>query len=98
MTKVLNRNENPAYRRYVPFLDSSYNLYTLIYLTQIALFRTRYNEVKELGITSMEAALLLVVDGLGESATPAEISRCLFKKPHGICIRVKTSKGRQKLN
>ncbi len=80
MTEVLKRNENPAYRKYVPFLDSSYNLYTLIYLTQIALFRTRYNEVKELGITSMEAALLLVVDGLGESATPAEISRWMMRK------------------
>jgi len=80
VTKVLNRNENPAYRKYVPFLDSSYNLYTLIYLTQMALFRTRYNEVKELGITSMEAALLLVVDGLGESATPAEISRWMMRK------------------
>ena len=71
MTEVLKRNENPAYRKYVPFLDSSYNLYTLIYLTQIALFRTRYNQVKELGVTSLEAALLLVVD---------EISRWMMRK------------------
>ena len=77
---MFNRNETPAYRKYVPFLDSSYNLYTLIYLTQIALFRTRYNEVRELGVTSMEAALLLVVKGLGEQANPAEISRWMMRK------------------
>jgi DNA-binding MarR family transcriptional regulator len=77
---MFNRNETPAYRKYVPFLDSSYNLYTLIYLTQIALFRTRYNEVRELGVTSMEAALLLVVNGLGEQANPAEISRWMMRK------------------
>lgn len=77
---MFNRNENPAYRKYVSFLDSSYNLYALIYLTQIALFRTRYNEVRELGVTSMEAALLLVVNGLGESANPAEISRWMMRK------------------
>jgi len=80
MTEVLNRNENPAYKKYIPFLDSSYNLYALIYLTQVALFRARYTEVKELGITSMEAALLLVTDGLGEKATPAEISRWMMRR------------------
>lgn len=80
MTDVLNRDENPAYRKYVPFLDSSYNLYTLIYLTHTALFRARYNEVKDLGVTSMEAALLLVTDGLGEKATPAEISRWMMRR------------------
>lgn len=36
--------------------------------------------MKELGVTSMEAALLLVVNGLGESATPAEISRWMMRK------------------
>jgi len=79
-SEVFNRNENPAYRKYVPFLDSSYNLYLLIYLTQTALFRARYYEIKEFGVTSMELALLIVVDGLGEKATPAEISRWIMRK------------------
>jgi len=74
------RNENPAYRKYVPFLDSDYNLYMLIYLTQAALFRARYYEIKEFGITSMELALLVIVEGLGESATPAEISRWMMRR------------------
>lgn len=80
MSEVFNRNENPAYRKYVPFLNSSYNLYLLIYLTQAALFEARYYEVKEFGITSMELALLTIVGGLGESATPAEISRWMMRK------------------
>lgn len=80
MSEVYNRNENPTYKKYVPFLDSSYNLYLLLYLTHIALFKARYYEIKEFGITSMELALLVIVDGLGESATPTEISRWIMRK------------------
>lgn len=80
MTGITNRRENPAHRKYVPFLDSSYNLYTLIHLTEVALFRARHAKIKELGVTSMEVNLLLIADGLGESATAAEISRYLARK------------------
>lgn len=80
MSEECNRDDDPTYRKYVPFLDSSYNLYLLLYLTHIALFRARYYEIKEFGITSMELALLVIVDGLGESATPAEISRWIMRK------------------
>jgi DNA-binding MarR family transcriptional regulator len=80
VTEIINRRENPAYRRYVPFLDSSYNLYTLIHLTEVALFRARHTKIKEHGVTTAEVNLLLIVDGLGESATPAEISRYLARK------------------
>jgi DNA-binding MarR family transcriptional regulator len=51
-----------------------------MYLTQTALFRARYHEIKEYGLTSMELALLTVVEGLGGSATPAEISRWIMRK------------------
>ena len=73
-------DKDPLYRKYVPFLDSTYNLYLLIYLTHAALFQARYNEIKAFGVTSMELALLTVVQGLGESATPAEISRWMMRK------------------
>jgi DNA-binding MarR family transcriptional regulator len=77
---VLKRDEDAQYRQYVPFLNSDYNLYLLIYLTHAALFNARYSEIKVFGITSMELALLTVVQGLGESATPAEISRWMMRK------------------
>ena len=80
MASLQNLGEDSGYRKYVPFLNRYYNLYFLMYLTQTALFRARYHEVKECGLTSMELALLTVVEGLGGSATPADISRWIMRK------------------
>ena len=80
MPSLQNLSEDSRYRKYVPFLNRYYNLYFLMYLTQTALFRARYREVKECGLTSMELALLTVVEGLGGSATPADISRWMMRK------------------
>ena len=80
MAAASERDRNPAYRKYVPFLDSNYNLYLLLYLTHAALFDARYREIKGFGLTSMELALLTVVDGLGDKATPAEIARWMMRR------------------
>jgi len=80
VSKSLEKDKDPQYRKYVPFLNSDYNLYLLIYLTHAALFKARYDQIKDFGITSMELALLTVVKGLGESATPTEISRWMMRK------------------
>lgn len=80
MAEAHRRDRNTAYRKYVPFLDSNYNLYLLLYLTHTALFNARYQEIKEFGLTSMEMALLTVVDGLGDAATPSEISRWMMRR------------------
>jgi len=74
------RDRDPAYRKYVPFLDSNHNLYLLLHLTHAALFDARYREIRGSGITTMELALLTVVDGLGEKATPAEIARWMMRR------------------
>jgi MarR family multiple antibiotic resistance transcriptional regulator len=75
-----NPNEDQAYRKYVPFLDRDYNLFSLMSQTHSAIFRARYIEVMNLGVTSMEAALLTIVHGLGGSATPSEIARWMMRK------------------
>ena len=80
MPGALKRDKSAEYRKYVPFLNSDYNLYLLIYLTHAALFKARYNEIKGVGVTSMELALLTVVQGLGEPTTPTEISRWMMRK------------------
>ena len=80
MAEVSERDQNPEYRKYVPFLGSNYNLYLLLYLTHAALFNARYREIRGFGLTSMELALLTVVDGLGDAATPSEISRWMMRK------------------
>ena len=81
MSKRMNRHEDPNFRKYVPFIDSDYNLFMLIHLTQTAMFRARHYEVKRVGLTHTEFQLLCVVEGLGEAAIPAEISRWMMRKP-----------------
>ena len=79
MTKKNIKTEEATYRKYAPFLNNSYNLYAHIYLTHKALFKARYSEIKDLGITPMELALLTIVSGRGGSATPAEISHLIMR-------------------
>jgi len=79
MPKRNTKSEGPIYNKYAPFLNNSYNLYAHIYLTQKALFKARYSEIKGLGITPMELALLTIVSGIGGSATPAEISHLIMR-------------------
>jgi len=79
MTKKSIKTVESTYRKYAPFLNSSYNLYAHIYLTHKALFKARYSEIKDLGITPMELALLTIVNGLGGAATPAEISQLIMR-------------------
>ncbi|MEA1958220.1 MAG: winged helix DNA-binding protein [Chloroflexota bacterium] len=80
MTEQISRDEEPAYKRYAPFLNSSYNLYVHIYMTHKALFSVRYGEIKGFEVTPMELALLTIVNGIGGSATPAEIARWIMRK------------------
>jgi DNA-binding MarR family transcriptional regulator len=80
MSEAFNRDEELTYKKYSPFLNSSYNLYAHVYMTHKALFIARYNEIKDFGVTPMELALLTVVNGLGGSLTPAEIARWIMRK------------------
>lgn len=79
MTKKNLNAEESGYQKYAPFLNNSYNLYAHIYLTHKALFKARYSEIKGVGITPMELALLTIVNGLGGSATPADISHLIMR-------------------
>jgi DNA-binding MarR family transcriptional regulator len=80
MKKRLDRDRETIYQRYAPFINSSYNLYAHIYMTHKALFVARYNEIKGFGVTPMELALLMVVEGIGGSATPAEIAKWIMRR------------------
>ncbi|MBI4283820.1 MAG: winged helix DNA-binding protein [Chloroflexi bacterium] len=71
-----------------------YNLWWRLHQTRHVLFRVRENELSRYGITSMQAAILLIVkvirDTEGE-ATPSKISRWLVREPHTIsriCTRM----------
>ena len=80
MSAVLNREGKSTYKKYAPFMNSSYNMYVHIHMTQKALLNARYSEVKSFGITIMELALLTIVKGLDGEATPAQIARLIMRR------------------
>ena len=70
--------------REVVYADEYYSLWLRLLLVRDAIHRARQEELRQAGITVSEAGVLFYIHALGDRATPAEISRCLFKKPHGI--------------
>ena len=91
MIKDKNQNTNTNYRKYVPFMNREYNLLMLAGLTVNAILKARQNQVKELGLTTTQFHLLLLVSELGEEAFPAEIARWMMLKPptvSSLCNRM----------
>lgn len=70
------------------YSDEYYRLWLLLILVRDAIHRARQEELRQVGITASEAGVLFYAHALGNRATPAEISRCLFKRPHGISMLV----------
>jgi DNA-binding MarR family transcriptional regulator len=68
----------------IVYTDKYYGVWLLLILVKDAIHRARQQELREVGITSSEAGILFYARALGNRATPAEISRHLFKRPHGI--------------
>lgn len=66
-------------------IDREYELWVLLHQACDATRRARDNELKEFGISRMQAAILFIVKAVKGPATPAEISRWLFRKPHTVC-------------
>jgi len=68
----------------IAYTDKYYGLWLLLILAKDVIHRARQKELRQVGITASEAGVLFYAQALGDRATPAEISRCLFKRPHGI--------------
>jgi len=81
VSEALRKDSDQDYRKYIPFCESDYNFFFLLYLTQNAMFRARHHELLKIGLTHTEFMLLKVVEGLGGVTTPAEISRWMRRKP-----------------
>ncbi len=64
--------------------DQYYNTWVLLRQTRDAIFRARENGLAQYGISTREAGVLFVIQAIGKEATPAEISRWLFREPHTL--------------
>ena len=68
----------------IVYTDKYYGLWLLLILVKDVIHRARREELRQVDITANEAGVLFYTQALGNRATPAEISRCLFKRPHAI--------------
>lgn len=64
--------------------DQDHQLWVLLHQTYVAISRAFKNELREVDISMMQAAVLDIVKALKVPATPAEISRWLFRRPHTV--------------
>jgi len=59
-------------------------LWALLSQADNALNRVADNELRQIGITTIQAAVLFFAKNTKEPATPAKISRWLFREPHTV--------------
>lgn len=65
-------------------VDRDFKLWVLLHQTRDAVHKSAEKELRRFGLSPMEAALLFAVHAIGERATPAEISRWLFRESHSV--------------
>ena len=64
--------------------EEEYNLWLLLLQTKDIMFNIRQEEMRQYGISATQAAVLFVVQAIGNVATPAEIARWLLRRPHSV--------------
>ena len=64
--------------------DPDYELWVLLHQACDAMNRARENELRQVGLSGVQAAVLFIVKAMKVPATPGEISRWLFRKPHTV--------------
>ncbi|HEY95096.1 MAG TPA: winged helix DNA-binding protein [Dehalococcoidia bacterium] len=64
--------------------DRDFALWAMIIQTRDILFKARDNELGQYGITAVEARALFVVNLIGDSATPAMISKLLMREHNTV--------------
>jgi len=71
-------------KRRLPTKDQNYNVWALLDLTRHAVMRVRRKEFDKYNISVTQATVLLIIDALGDKATPAEISQWLFREHNSV--------------
>jgi len=65
--------------------DEDFNLWVLLLQARDTIFNARQKELHPYNISASQAAVLFSIQSIGDKATPAEISRWVFREPHSIC-------------
>jgi DNA-binding MarR family transcriptional regulator len=65
-------------------VDGNYELWVLLAQTREAMLKSRQKELGQYNISPRQNAVLLFLQVAGDKATPAEISRGLFRESHTI--------------
>jgi len=71
-------------QRRLPTKDQKYNLWALLDLVRHAIMRVRQKELNKYNVSVTQGTVLLIIEALGDEATPNEISRWLFREPQSV--------------
>jgi DNA-binding MarR family transcriptional regulator len=71
------------------YVDEDFELWTLLHQARDTIAKAREKELRELGVSSVQAATLWVIRAIDGPATPAEISRWLFREPNTVFVLLK---------
>ena len=64
--------------------DEDYHLWLLLAQARDAILNARRKELRQYNISASQGAVLFAIQSIGDEATPAEISRWVFREPHSI--------------
>lgn len=64
--------------------DPDLKLWTLLRQARDAIQKAREKELRKQGISSRQAAILHIIETIGDRATPAEIARWQFREAHSV--------------
>ncbi len=67
-----------------PSKEKGYDLWWALLRVRQIMYKARARELSKYHISPAEAAVLFLIEAIGNKATPAEISRHLFLEPHSV--------------
>jgi len=79
-----NKTNHQFYEGNKSPVNGHVSLIWLLFHVRHVLFQARANELAKYGVTPMQATIMFIARSIGDEATPAEISRWLFLKPHSV--------------
>lgn len=83
LSTVVNSRSEEAMKNFSS-VDQDYKLWVLLGQAEHAVFKAREKELSHCSITTVQAAVLFIIQAIGNEATPAEISRWLFRESHSV--------------